>query len=137
MAFENIMSRITDLAQSGAAKAREVTEIGKLKVNNAAEEDTIRKAYIEIGKLYYAERAMAPEAPYAALCGKITASKEKIEYNNQKIADIKAANDIKDEEVEEVVTEAPVEPEVPETPAEAEPAAPETPAEPEAPADAQ
>lgn len=127
MAFDNIMSRITDLAQSGAAKAREVTEIGKLKVNNAAEEDTIRKAYIEIGKLYYAERAMAPEAPYAALCGKITACKEKIEYNNQKIADIKAAGNIKDEdladiEAEAVQTEEPAEPaEKPEAPAEDEP----------------
>ena len=109
MAFEDIMSRVTDLAQAGAAKARQVAEIGKLKVNNAAEEDTIRKAYIEIGKLYYAERALAPEAPYAALCAKITASKEKIEYNNQKIADIKATNNIKDEEV------ADIEPEVVET----------------------
>lgn len=102
MAFEDIMSRITDLAQSGAAKAREVAEIGKLKVSNAAEEDSIRKAYVEIGKLYYAERAMAPEAPYAALCEKITAAKEKIEYNNQKIADIKAANNIEDEEAVDV-----------------------------------
>lgn len=126
MAFEDIMNRVTDLAQAGAAKAREIAEIGKLKVNNAAEEDAIRKAYIELGKLYYAERALAPEAPYAALCAKVTASKEKIEYNNQKIADIKAANDIKDEEVADVAPEAPAEPEAPvepEAPAET-PAAP-------------
>ena len=123
MAFEDIMSRVTDLAQAGATKAREVAEIGKLKVNNAAEEDTIRKAYLEIGKLYYAERAMAPEASYAALCEKITAAKEKIEYNNQKIADIKTAGNIKDEDVADiepetvdVADEAPVaeEPVVPE-----------------------
>ena len=101
MDFENIMGRVTDLAQAGAAKAKELAEIAKLKVGNAAEEDTIRKAYIEIGKLYYAERGMAPEAPYAALCEKINASKEKIEYNKQKIADIKVANNISDEEVSE------------------------------------
>jgi len=107
MDFENIMGRVTDLAQAGAAKAKELAEIAKLKVNNATEEDTIRKAYIEIGKLYYAERGMAPEAPYAALCEKINASKEKIEYNKQKIADIKASNDLSDEEVpvEDVVVE--------------------------------
>lgn len=105
MTFEDIMSRVTDLAQAGAAKAREVAEIGKLKVSNAAEEDTIRRAYIEIGKLYYAERALAPEAPYAALCAKITASKEKIEYNNQKISDIKAANNIQDEEITDLESE--------------------------------
>ena len=122
MDFENIMGRVTDLAQAGAAKAKEMAEIAKLKVNNATEEDTIRKAYIEIGKLYYAERGMAPEAPYAALCEKINASKEKIEYNKQKIADIKAANNLSDEEVpeenvvaEEVVAE---EPSVPEEPVE-------------------
>ena len=68
-------------------------------MNCATEEDSIRKAYIEIGKLYYAERGMAPEAPYAALCEKITASKEKIAYNKQKIADIKAAGNLSDEEV--------------------------------------
>ena len=74
--------------------------------------------------MYYAERALAPEAPYAALCAKITASKEKIEYNNQKISDIKAANNIQDEEitdlepevvesVAEIVEEQPTEPETP------------------------
>ncbi len=99
MDFENIMGRVTDLAQAGAAKAKELAEIAKLKVNCATEEDSIRKAYIEIGKLYYAERGMAPEAPYAALCEKITASKEKIAYNKQKIADIKAAGNLSDEEV--------------------------------------
>ena len=112
MDFENIMGRVTDLAQAGAAKAKELAEIAKLKVNSATEEDTIRKAYIEIGKLYYAERGMAPEAPYAALCEKITASKEKIAYNKQKIADIKAAGNLSDEEVPEediVVEEVPAE----------------------------
>ena len=118
MDFENIMGRVTDLAQAGAAKAKELAEIAKLKVNSATEEDTIRKAYIEIGKLYYAERGMAPEAPYAALCEKVTASKEKIAYNKQKIADIKAAGNLSDEEVpeedvvaEEVSAEEPVTPE--------------------------
>ena len=109
MAFEDIMDRVSDLAQAGAAKAREIAEIMKLKVNNAAEEDAIRKAYIEIGKLYYAERGMAPEAPYVALCEKITASKEKIEYNKQKIADIKAASGLKDEDIPDVETTVPPE----------------------------
>lgn len=118
MDFENIVGRVTDLAQAGAAKARELAEIAKLKVTNASEEDTIRKAYIEIGKLYYSERGLSPEAPYAALCEKITASREKIEYNKQKIEDIKAANNMADEEApeeevaaEEVVAEEPSAPE--------------------------
>ena len=97
MAFEDIMDRVSDLAQAGAAKAREIAEIMKLKVNNAAEEDTIRKAYIDLGKLYYAERGMAPEGAYAALCEKITASKQKIEENKAKIAEMRAAGNINED----------------------------------------
>ena len=120
--FDSLKGKATDLAQAGVSQSKRLAEIAKLKVNNATEEDTIRKAYIEIGKLYYAERGMAPEAPYAALCEKINASKEKIEYNKQKIADIKAANNLSDEEVpvEEIVAEDVVveEPSVPEEPGE-------------------
>ena len=106
MALEDIMGRVSDLAQAGAAKAREIAEIAKLKVNNAAEQEAIRKAYLELGKLYYAERGAAPEAPYAVLCEKVTASKEKIAYNKQKIVDIKTASNIKDEDLpEELVSE--------------------------------
>ena len=99
MAFEDIIERVSDLAQAGAAKAKEIAEITKLRVNNAGEEDTIRKAYIEIGKLYYKERVMAPDAPFAPLCAKITAAKEKISANNQRISDIKAAGNIKEEDI--------------------------------------
>jgi len=98
--FENLKERATGLAQSGVAKSKELAEIGKLKLDNADEENTIRKAYIEIGKLYYAERGMTPDAAYAALCEKITASKAKIEENNARIAAIRADDDtITDEDV--------------------------------------
>ena len=108
MAFEDIMGKVSDLAQAGAVKAREIAEITKLKVSNVAEEDAIRKVYTEIGKLYYAEHGAAPGEAFAALCEKVTASKEKIEYNKQKIADIRAAGNVTEEEeaaVEEVVAE--------------------------------
>ena len=80
---------------------------GGVEVNNLQE--AIKKAYLEIGKLYFAERGMAPEAPYTALCEKIAASKAKIEYNQERIADIKAASGVKDEEVPFVETEVPAE----------------------------
>ena len=88
--FEDLKAKALDLAQAGAAKAKELTDIAKLNIANSAEEDTIRKAYIDLGKLYYAERGMAAEPAYVALCEKITASKAKIEYNQERIADIKA-----------------------------------------------
>lgn len=56
-------------------QSKQLAEITKLSLNNASEEDAIKKAYVEIGKLYYAERGMAPEAAYVALCERITAAK--------------------------------------------------------------
>ena len=72
--FDELKSKALDLAQAGAAKAKELTDIAKLNIANSAEEDAIRKAYIDLGKLYYAERGMAPEGAYMSLCEKITAS---------------------------------------------------------------
>lgn len=95
--FDDLKSKALDLAQAGAAKAKELTDIAKLNIANSAEEDTIRKAYIDLGKLYYAERGMAPEGAYAALCEKITASKQKIEENKAKIAEMRAAGNINED----------------------------------------
>lgn len=119
--FNQIKGKAADLAQTGAAKARQLAdagvnkakqlaEIGKLKVQNRAEQDAIRKAYLELGKLYYAERGSAPEAPYAGQCQKITDSKAKIDYNLERIADIKAAGNITEAEVLEAEVEEEAEP---------------------------
>jgi hypothetical protein len=139
--FNSLKEKAKDLAQTSVAKAKELSdtaigkgkelsEIGKLKVQNASEQETIKKAYLELGKLYFAERGAAPEAAYAALCEQITASKAKIDYNNERISDIKAAGNLSDEDIQDVAGECGAE----------EPAAPveeaEAPAEeaPEAPA---
>lgn len=118
--FEDLKDKALDLAQAGVAKSKQLGEIAKLHVNNMGEEDAIKKAYLEIGKLYYAERGMAPEAAYAALCGKITASKVTIEENKSRIEELKKEGNISDADVAMVVeplgveeTEAPAEPVVP------------------------
>ncbi len=122
--FDTFKERATDLAQTGVAKSKELAEIGKLKLDNAAEEDAIKRAYIEIGKLYYAERGMTPDAAYASLCEKITASKAVIESNNARADEIRAAGNVAAEPVSPIVTEipaeepvAPVAPEAPVAPA--------------------
>ena len=110
MGLENFFGKVSELTQTGLAKGKELTdagmakakelkEIGKLKVENAAEQENIKKAYIEIGRLYYAEHGENPEEAYAGLCEKITAGKAKIEYNLERIADIKAAGELSDDEV--------------------------------------
>ncbi len=102
---ETGVAKARELADTGAAKAKEIAEIGKLKVNNSAEQEAIRKTYSELGKLYYAERGSAPEAAYADACQRITDAMARISYNNERIADIKAAGQLTDEEVEAVETE--------------------------------
>lgn len=115
--FESIMEKAKDLAQTGVAKAKEftdvaidkgkeLTEIGKLKVQNASEQEAIKKAYLELGKLYYAERGAAPEPAYAALCAKVASSQAKIDYNNERIADMKAAG-VPDEDIQDIVLDEP------------------------------
>ena len=92
------------------AKSKQLAEIARLSLASTGEEDNIRKAYIEIGKLYYAERGMAPEAAYTSLCEKITAAKINIEENKARIAQLKEEGSIKDSEVAAVVeTEIPSE----------------------------
>lgn len=86
----NIKEKATDLAQAGVAQSKRLAEIAKLKTANMGEEDTIKRAYIELGKLYYAEKGTSPEGAYAAACEKITAAKAAIETNNDRIAELKA-----------------------------------------------
>ena len=88
--FDAFKDKAIDLAQTGVAKSKRLAEIAKLNLANASEEDEIKKAYIEMGKLYYAERGMAPEAAYAALCEKVTAAKVNIEENKARIEDLKS-----------------------------------------------
>ena len=98
--FDTLKSKATDLAQSGVAQSKRLAEIAKLKTANMSEEDAIKKAYLERGKLYYAEKGTAPEGAYAAACEKITAAKAAIEANNERIAELKEDGD-EDDIVEE------------------------------------
>ena len=98
MAFlDDLKDKTLDLAQAGVAKSKVLAEIAKLKAANMSEEAAIKKAYIELGKLYYAERGAAPEAAYVSGCERIAASKAAIEANNARIAELKAQEDVDDE----------------------------------------
>lgn len=101
--FEDLKGKATDLVQSGVAKSMQLAEIAKLKTANMGEEDTIKKAYIELGKLYYAENGAVAGGAYAAACERITAAKAAIETNNERIAELKQSGD--PEETETAGTE--------------------------------
>lgn len=130
--INDLQERATDLAQSVVATSKRLAEIAKLKASNMAEEDTIKKAYVELGKLYYAEHGTTPDGAYAAACEKITAARAAIETNNDRIAELKATAEAEGEIID-VTPEAAQEPDsdvteadiVPEEPAAEAPAADE------------
>lgn len=101
-----LKDKTVDLAQAGVAQSKRLAEIAKLKAANMAEEDAIKKAYTEIGKLYYAEKGAVAEGPYASACEKITASKAAIEVNNDRIAELKESEDDDVDEEPVVVVES-------------------------------
>ena len=100
-----LKDKATDLAQTGAAESKRLAEIAKLKSANLVEENTIKKAYAEIGKLYYELRGAEPGEDCAAACEKLTAAKAAIEANNDRIAELKVKEEVAEPEVE-VVAEA-------------------------------
>ena len=100
--FDSLKGKATDLAQAGVSQSKRLAEIAKLKAANMGEEDNIKKAYLEIGKLYYAEKGSTPEGAYVAAVEKINAAKAAIEANNQRLAELKDNDD-------DAVVEAPAE----------------------------
>ena len=143
-----------DLAAVAAEKTKQVSRVTKLNMDISGQRETIRKAYAELGRLYYEAHKADPEPDLAQVCLQIDQANDAIASMEAEIARIKAeSSESQDADFEsvvdataaeadvevEVTVEGPAAPVQPETPAEpeapAEPAAPEQPAEPEAPAE--
>ncbi len=117
--FEELKAAALEKAGIVAQKAKDLASIAKAKVTIRLEEEKIRKAQTELGKLYYRDFALGEEmddAEYLPWCDKITESEAVIQELKNVIAELKS------EGVEEEAAE--------EEPAKEEPAA-------EAPADAE
>lgn len=89
MKFDDLKKKAAELAQTGAAKSRQLAAIAKLKAANLGEEDAIRKAYIELGKQYFAMYGQHPEDEFVAACTIIKEAQATIAANNDMIKDIK------------------------------------------------
>ena len=128
-----------NMAQTGVDKSIQLAAIAKLKAANVKEESNLRAAYVELGKLYFADHGAQPEEAYSAACALIADIQAAIAANNAKIAEIKIAPDVEVEvEVEAGAApeEAPAEEPAPAPEAqEAAPAEEPAPEAPEAPAE--
>ena len=79
--FETAKNLAMEAAQTAAAKAKELAAVAKANISIYAEEDKVKKAEIELGKLYYRDYAVGEEldsAEYLPWCQKIDESKKAI-----------------------------------------------------------
>ena len=80
--FEAAKNFAVNAAQTAVQKAKVLAAIAKTNVSIYAEEDKIRKAEAQLGKLYYRDYAVGEEmdsAEYLPWCQKIDESKKLIE----------------------------------------------------------
>ena len=98
--IEALKGKAAEAAMIAAKKTKQLAEIAKANVSIYGEEDKIKKAEAELGKLYYRDYAVGEEmdtAEYLPWCQKIDDAK-------QTIADLR-------DYIEELKSDGPVEPE--------------------------
>ena len=140
--FESVKNFAMGAAQTATQKAKVLAAVAKANVSIYAEEDKVKKAEIELGKLYYRDYAVGEEldtAEYLPWCQKIDESKKAIAELKEFIASLREEEESAEEEAAptdddfEIVV-ADDEPKAAETPA-AEAPAEEAPKTEEAPAE--
>lgn len=124
--LDTLYGMASDAAQAAARKTKQLAEIAKANLSIYAEEDKIKKAQVELGKLYYRDYVLGEdqdEAEYLPWCQKIDESKQTIADMRDYIDELKRGRvDMDTEDVEVVPEEAPAEAPAEEAPAEEAPA---------------
>jgi hypothetical protein len=80
-----------DIAGQAADKAKAGGRIAKLSMEIATEKENMKKAYSEIGRLYYDTHKEAPEGFFAQLCEEIGLAEKNIADKEAEIAELKAS----------------------------------------------
>lgn len=98
-----------DIASKAAVKAKAGGRIAKLNLELAQEKETMKKAYLEIGKLYYDTHKDDAEGFFIQLCEEVAAAEKAIADKEAEIAELKEEFSSKDPDVdvefEEIVAE--------------------------------
>ena len=90
-----IQEKAANLVQAGAAQTKKLATIAKLKSDNLAQRDALRKAYIAIGKQYYAAACEGEvDEAFADSFAKASAALAAIAANNAALADLKAPEEV-------------------------------------------
>lgn len=92
--LDAIKEKVGTLAQAGVAQTKKVATIARLKTDNMAQQDAIRKAYLAIGRLCYAKYKDAPDEELAPLFAKVDNALATIAANNAVLEEMKAAEEV-------------------------------------------
>lgn len=98
--IESLINALADVAQSAANKAKSLKTIAKSNIGIISEQDKLKKAYAELGKLYYRDYVTGEEpddSEYLPLCDKISELVKSIQSLRDDI-DLAKAKPEKDDE---------------------------------------
>ncbi len=99
------------VAQTAAKQTKALAAIGRVKLSITAEEDKIKRSYIELGRLFYQNYENATDIAaedYQPWCDRVTDAKVQISRLNEELAQLRAEAQATDEiEIEVVVTDDP------------------------------
>ncbi len=89
------------IANKAADKAKSGARIAKLTVEIAGEKENMKKAYMEIGKLYYDTHKDDPEGFFIQLCDEVSLAQRSIAEKEAEIDSLKLSEDDDAGEAEE------------------------------------
>lgn len=110
--LKNLAGKVKDVAESstvrglyehGAERAKSYGAIAKLSLEISGDTEELRRAYTEIGKLYFEQQRENPEGFFQPLFAQVEEINARIHANEEAINDIKAqieAEDASDIDVE-------------------------------------
>lgn len=110
--FEVLKNMLTDFAQVATRMTKSAAAVTKANINILSEQDKLKKAYMELGKLYYRDYITGEEpddAEYLPLCDAITEATQNIDNLRTTVQDIRSAKDDDLTEEASEAEEAPVE----------------------------
>ena len=116
--FDTICEMASEAAQVAAKKTKKLAEIAKANVSIYSEEDKIKKAQLELGKLYYRDYVVGEEpdqAEYLPWCQRIDEAKQTIADLRDYVEELKAEQ-VQMEETETSAANVPVAPVIPAEP---------------------
>ncbi len=87
--LNTLADKTKEVAEAVGDKAKDTAAIAKLNLEIAGQKDQIKKAYTELGKLYYETYKDEPNTYFAQLCTEVTASLDRISELEGEIERIK------------------------------------------------